>query len=176
MTRVRSRLLPAVCAPILPLLVVAAVVLGTASSASAHAGVVSTNPDQRSTVQTLPAELRLTFNEDMNRPSYVTLTAPDGEVVVDGEAAIEGVDVVQAIDADPGLAGTYRVDYRVISADGHPVEGAFEFDVASGDEVEQGAIAKVTSSTTWWVALVAVPWILLVVVLVVRARRRRTVA
>lgn len=147
-------------------------VLVSTSPASAHAGLVDSNPERRSSLETLPAEIRLTFNEEMNRPSYVTLSAPDGSTVVEGEGTIEGNDVVQAIADDPGLAGTYRVDYRVISADGHPVAGALEFDVTSGQTVQAGTIDRLTDSSAWWIALVAVPWIVLLAFLVLRRRRR----
>ena len=155
-----------------PLLTVAAL-LGGAGPASAHAGLVSSNPASRAELDAMPAEIRLTFNEDMNRPSYVTVTAPDGSVLAEGEGAVEGPEVVQSVD-DPGQAGTYRVDYRVISADGHPVEGALEFDVTTGEAVESGPVETVTSSTWWWVGLVTLPWLALAALLLQRRHVRQT--
>ena len=90
--------------------------------------------------------------------------------MAEGEATIDGRDVVQTVE-DPGQAGTYRVDYRVISADGHPVEGALEFDVTTGETVESSTFEQVTSSRWWWIALVALPWLALVALLL---QRRRT--
>ena len=153
-------------------LIAGGVLLGTASPATAHAGLVSSNPASRSELEQMPAEVRLTFNEVMNRPSYVTVTSPDGSVVAEGEGAVDGAEVVQQVD-DPGQAGTYRVDYRVISADGHPVEGALEFDVTTGEAVESGPVEQVTSSTWWWVALVTLPWLALAALLLQRRRVRR---
>ncbi|GAA1729708.1 copper resistance CopC family protein [Aeromicrobium alkaliterrae] len=168
MNPARRRLLPAV-----PVLLGAALLLAAgAQPAAAHAGLVSTTPGERSSVETLPADVRLTFNETMNRPSYVTVKAPDGTLLAEGEATIDGADLVQQVDEDPGLAGTYRVDYRAISADGHPVEGAFEFDVTTGAEAPTGPVEKVTSSTAWWVTLVALPWLALGALLLLRRRRK----
>lgn len=138
-----------------------------------HAGLVDTEPAARSSTQTLPDEVRLTFNEDMNRPSYVTVTAPDGSVIAEGEGRIEGREVVQTL-ADPGLAGTYRVDYRAVSRDGHPVTGAWEFDITTGRTVEQSTWESVTSSGWWWAAVIAVPWVLLAGAFMVRRRRAQT--
>lgn len=152
-------------------LLVGAALLG-ASPAAAHAGLLSSNPASRAELETMPPEVRLTFNEPMNRPSYVTVTSPDGTVVAEGEGAVDGADVVQQVD-DPRQAGTYRVDYRVISADGHPVEGALEFDVTTGDAVESGPVEQVTSSTWWWVALVTLPWLALGALLLQRRRSRQ---
>ncbi|WP_229053852.1 copper resistance CopC family protein [Aeromicrobium sp. Leaf350] len=167
MIPVRRRLLPALPALVA---VVAVLVMAGSTSASAHAGLVSTNPGERSSVEAMPSAVRLTFNETMNRPSYVVVKAPDGAIVAEGEATVDGADLVQTVD-DPGLAGTYRVDYRAISADGHPVEGAFEFDVTSGAEVESSPVEKVTSSTWTWVGLVALPWLALVGLLLMRRRK-----
>lgn len=155
----------------LAVLVIGTLVLSSAAPAVAHAGLVDSSPERRSTLENLPAEIRLTFNEEMNRPSFVTLSAPDGSTVVEGEGTVEGNDVVQAISDDPGLAGTYRIDYRVISADGHPVSGAIEFEVTSGEEVAGGALERITGSSAWWIGLVAVPWVVLLVFLVLRRRR-----
>ena len=152
-------------------LLAGATVVGAASPAAAHAGLLSSDPAPRADLETMPPEVRLTFNEAMNRPSYVTVTSPDGTVVAEGEGAVDGADVVQQVD-DPGQAGTYRVDYRVISADGHPVEGALEFDVTTGDTVESGPVEQVTSSTWWWVALVSLPWLALGALLLQRRRSR----
>ena len=152
-------------------LLAGATVLGAASPAAAHAGLLSSDPASRADLETMPPEVRLTFNEAMNRPSFVTVPSPDGTVVAAGEGAVDGADVVQQVD-DPGQAGTYRVDYRVISADGHPVEGALEFDVTTGDTVESGPVEQVTSSTWWWVALVSLPWLALGALLLQRRRSR----
>lgn len=141
-----------------------------ASPAFAHAGLVASSPASRAELTTMPPQVRLTFTEDMNRPSYVTVASPDETVVAEGEATIDGRDVVQTVE-DPGQAGTYRVDYRVISADGHPVEGALEFEVTTGETVESSTFEQVTSSRWWWIALVALPWLALVALLL---QRRRT--
>jgi len=172
MTPVRPHLLVAAAV----VLLAGSVVLGAAGPVSAHAGLVDSDPVARGEVETLPGQVRLTFNETMNRPSYVTLTAPDGTVVAEGEAAIEDTAVVQDVPDDPGLAGTYRVDYRAISSDGHPVLGSFEFDVTTGERAEAGVIGTVTSSAWWWVALVVLPWVAMAAALLQRRRaRHRTV-
>ncbi|MFT4298126.1 MAG: copper resistance protein CopC [Aeromicrobium sp.] len=163
MTRTRSLLAAAL---------IALCVIGSATPAAAHAGIVSTDPDKRSSLPALPEQVSMTFNEEMNRPSYVTVTAPDGSLIAEGESEVRGPVLVQPLTDDPGLAGTYRVDYRAVSADGHPVEGAFEFEVTGGEKVAQGTVEKVTSSKTWWIALVTVPWIALAAILVWRRMRR----
>ena len=177
MSALRHRPLPdlqSVLRPLLAALLLGTIVLSSASPAVADAVLVDSNPERRSTLETLPAEIRLTFTGEMNRPSYVTLSAPDGSTVVEGEGDVEGNDVVQAVTDDPGLAGTYRVDYRVVSADGHPVSGGIEFDVTSGKTVQAGAPDRSTGSSPWWIVWVTVPWIVLLAFLVLRRRRRPT--
>ncbi|MFT4186946.1 MAG: copper resistance protein CopC [Aeromicrobium sp.] len=148
-------------------LIVLAVV---APPAFAHAGIVSSNPAEGATLDALPARIELTFDEEMKRPSYVTVTAPDCSTLTEdkAEGSIEGSTVAIDVD-DPGLAGTYRVDYRAVSSDAHPVKGSFEFDVTGGEEASCGALSKV--STTGWIALIAVPWIVFGALYLLHRRR-----
>ena len=44
-------------------LLAGAALLGTASSASAHAGLLSSDPASRAELEAMPPEVRLTFNE-----------------------------------------------------------------------------------------------------------------
>ncbi|WP_166389786.1 copper resistance protein CopC [Nocardioides ochotonae] len=105
--------------------------LATALPASAHAALVSSDPADASSVETLPDEVTLEFNESIADPAYVVVTAPDGVRVNSGDAAVAGPQVTQALDAQ-GLAlpaGTYTLAYRVVSADGHPISGEQTFEV-----------------------------------------------
>lgn len=142
-----------------------------AGGAWSHAGLTGTTPERGSSHETMPAEVTMQFNEEMNRPSWVTVTAPDGSIVAEGEAEVAGHVLTQPL-TDPGIAGTYRVDYRAISTDGHPVKGQWEFTVTTGREVEQSAWKSVTSSPWLVAAILTVPWLVLLGAVVVRRRRR----
>jgi methionine-rich copper-binding protein CopC len=109
--------------------------------AEAHAGLVSSAPAADAVLTAAPAEVRLTFTEALQEPAYVVVTAPDG-TRSPGEARVEGADSVQPTCAlaDAPAEGTWRVAYRVVSADGHPVTGelAFTVDPPAGGASQDG--------------------------------------
>ena len=112
------------------LLALLVVLLGPAAPASAHATLVSTSPAANSVVGQPPAAVVLTFSESV-RPvaDKVRVLGPNGRAD-GGEPRTEGGDVI--ITLGPNTPnGTYLVSYRVISADGHPVAGAFTFSIGA---------------------------------------------
>jgi len=124
---------------LLTLLVILGVgVLGPARAASAHAELLATDPVDGSLVNTAPQQVTLQFSEDV-------AVQPDGVRVLDADAA--RVDTGQAKAAGNTITvplktsvpdGSYVVAWRVISADGHPVRGAFNFSVGSRTTLRTG--------------------------------------
>lgn len=102
-----------------------------ASPAGAHAALVSADPALGASLDRLPASVSLEFSDEMNQPSQISVLGPDGKKIGRGETIVDGATVSRQI-VDPGQAGTYRVDYRVVSADGHPVTSSYKFTVTSG--------------------------------------------
>jgi len=105
----------------------------TAGPAAAHAQLRTSDPADGDTLAEAPEELVLEFSEQLDAPStQVALVAPDGEVVTLPDPVIEGDTLTQ-----PGVfpvAGEYTFSYRIVSADGHPVEGSVVFTVESVPE------------------------------------------
>lgn len=138
----------AVCCWLAAVLVVLSIVV-LAAPATAHAALLSTDPDRGSQIPTLPGQIALTFSDQMNRPSTITVTAPDGSRIDEGDTTVDGQIVSRRVH-DPDLAGLYRVDYRVISADGHPVTGSYKFSVTTGTPAHSEATsAPLTSERQW---------------------------
>jgi methionine-rich copper-binding protein CopC len=102
--------------------------------AEAHGALVSSNPEDGSSIDVLPDEVSFTFDEDVATPAFVAVTAPDGTNVTKGDPIVNGDTVTQAV-RPLGGKGTYTMSYRVVSADGHPVSATLTFDVTSGAEV-----------------------------------------
>ncbi len=100
--------------------------LAAASPASAHNTLRSTSPADRSTVAVVPAEVVLTFDEPaIAMGTEIVVTGPAG-AVADGPARLVDETVRQPIKAG-SPAGDYTVQWRVTSADGHPITGTFTF-------------------------------------------------
>lgn len=99
----------------------------TAPAASAHATRISTDPAADAALAAGPQRVSATFNEQLQTTfAAMTVVGPDGNVWSAGEPAVQGAVVGIALRA-LGPAGTYTVNYRVTSADGHVVSGSWSF-------------------------------------------------
>jgi copper resistance protein C len=107
------------------------VALGTALEASAHATLVKSDPGRRATLKSAPKEIVLWFNEKLE-PAYSSVSLLDGEgKSVATQPAVVSRDNAKriglVIDALP--PGVYRVQYRVMSVDGHIVDSNYTFTI-----------------------------------------------
>lgn len=101
--------------------------LGSAGVAAAHAARVATDPVENASLTEAPPKVGATFNEAMN-PQFAAMTVvgPDGNLWSTGEPKVDGA--VISVGLRPlGPAGTYTVNYRATSADGHVVSGSWSF-------------------------------------------------
>ncbi|MEU0599129.1 copper resistance protein CopC [Streptomyces sp. NPDC006393] len=106
--------------------------LGGAAPASAHAVLRSSDPADGTVLRTAPASVTLTFSESVGLlDDSFRLFGPDGRRVHTAEARHAPGHADTAEVAFPaGLGqGTFTVAWRVVSADSHPVSGAFTFSV-----------------------------------------------
>ncbi|WBB70614.1 copper resistance protein CopC [Micromonospora sp. WMMD812] len=131
MTAAPRRWLARFCVAAGLLVTVVALLIAPAGPASAHAVLVSSSPAASAVVPSGPSEVVLTFSESVRKvPDKIRVIAPDGSRADRGEPSFGGS--VVTIPVDPaGERGTYLVTYRVISADSHPVSGAFTYSVGA---------------------------------------------
>ncbi len=108
-------------------LLVAAV---AATPAFAHSFLVEATPSSKDHVATSPKTIKLRFGGGVE-PKYSKLTVENAEGKVLGEGSIGTPDKPRELSMEsPELApGKYVVRYRVLSTDGHVVEGNYEFTV-----------------------------------------------
>ncbi len=119
--------------------------LFSAAPASAHAALRGTDPDDGSVVQRAPRHLTLSFTESVGLlDDSFRVFGPDQRRVRTGEAQhADGRSDTARVGLPGKLAqGTYTVAWRVVSADSHPVSGAFTFSVgkrsATSAQVDTG--------------------------------------
>ncbi|MGW4497923.1 copper resistance CopC/CopD family protein [Micromonospora sp. NPDC004336] len=113
------------------LVAVVALLIAPAGPARAHAVLASSSPVASAVVSSGPVEVVLTFTESVRKvPGKIRVIAPDGSRADRGEPSFSGGVVTIPVDPDGGR-GTYLVSYRVISADSHPVSGAFTYSVGA---------------------------------------------
>ncbi|MFD7702245.1 copper resistance protein CopC [Streptomyces caelestis] len=106
--------------------------LGSAAPASAHAALRGSDPEDGSVVKSAPGRITLTFTESVGLlEDSFRVYGPDNRRVHLGEPQhADGASDTARADLPGGLAdGTYTVAWRVVSADSHPVSGAFTFSV-----------------------------------------------
>jgi copper transport protein len=128
--RTGVRLLSRSAVPALTGTLLAALVLLVGPPASAHAMLESSTPAADSVLQQAPVSVNLVFNENVTLlPDSVRVFGPDGKQVDDGSVTrARGSSATAEVGLGSDLPdGTYLVSYRVISADSHPVEGAYTF-------------------------------------------------
>lgn len=113
-----------------PLLVL--FLLGGTGPASAHAALRATDPEDGTVLKSAPRHLTLTFTESVGLldDSFRVLD-PDGRRLRTGEPAHarDGSETARVTLPAKLAQGTYTVAWRVVSADSHPVSGAFTFSV-----------------------------------------------
>jgi copper resistance protein C len=140
MTRVALRLLAATVAACIALL------LG-AAPAFAHTRLESSDPADKSSVDTAPESVSLTFNEDISAEfASMSVVGPDGTNYATGAVSTTGGQVSTAV-SPLGPAGSYEIGYRVVSDDGHPVQGKVTFTLtAPGPGAATPPIAPATAA------------------------------
>ena len=116
----------------------AVLLFGPGSGAAwAHDALVGSGPAADATVESVPDAVTLEFRSaPQSLGAQVTVTGPYGVAVAAGKAEVSGTTVRQAL-ADGLPAGSYRVEWRVASADGHPISGTYAFTVSGGAPVAQ---------------------------------------
>ncbi|KAK47033.1 copper resistance protein CopC [Caballeronia jiangsuensis] len=99
--------------------------------AFAHGKLESAEPSVNGTVSTAPDLLRLTFNEDLE-PAFSTIKVADakGAAIGDEKAKIDPANKRVLTLAVPKLAaGTYSVQWAVMTGDSHKAKGTYKFSV-----------------------------------------------
>ena len=98
--------------------------------ANAHTALVSSSPKSNAMLKASPKYISITFNEELieiaGKPvSKISLFNAKGKEIKLPKAQIVHKDIVVAVSKLP--PSKYKVVYRVVSADGHPVSGSFFF-------------------------------------------------
>ncbi|MEP6666602.1 MAG: copper resistance CopC family protein [Nocardioidaceae bacterium] len=121
---------PRLASMVLATVAAAAAVVITAGPAAAHATLVGTNPEQGSILTNQPRSVRLTFDEPVEvTAGAVNIVGPDGNALPGLRPAIDPTNADIMVVNLPGSLpdGTYDVSWQILSIDGHPIRGEFEF-------------------------------------------------
>ncbi|MET7450403.1 copper resistance protein CopC [Streptomyces sp. NPDC005574] len=117
---------------VLLLLAATGMLLAGAGPASAHAALTGSDPQQGVVVDKAPTQVTLTFSEKVaTSDDSLRVLDPKGKRVDTGKPSdVSGTSY--AVRLHSGLSdGTYTVTYQVVSADSHPVAGAYTFSIGA---------------------------------------------
>jgi methionine-rich copper-binding protein CopC len=158
--------------------------------ALAHARLVETYPTDGGTLAEFPEQAQLLFSEPIEAKFNPVEVYDQGGDRVDEDDARVSPNNARLVVADLGglSEGSYTVEWRVTSADAHPISGAYEFVVdtsaatnATGEPIEpiERSAEQEETRSAWGTNQVAVLGLLLVGVLalaglVVLRRRKGT--
>jgi len=140
---------------------VAAAALALPASAWAHAALLKTFPTASAEVDTPPAQLRLIYDEVVEpRFAVVSVTDAAAHQQLDGPVHRSASNPYE-LDAPlkRSAEGWYLVFWRVISADGHPVRGAFLYRIGPNPGPPPQFVIPSLSETAVTPGLIALRWL-----------------
>ncbi|MFC8659642.1 copper resistance CopC/CopD family protein [Streptomyces parvus] len=113
--------------------------LAGAGPASAHAALTGSDPSDGAVVDTAPEQVTLSFSEAIALgDDSIRVLDPSGkraDTQAEPRDLSEGGTVRYGVSLHSGLPdGTYTVAWQAISADSHPISGAFTFSVGAPSE------------------------------------------
>ncbi|MFE2420522.1 copper resistance CopC/CopD family protein [Streptomyces hokutonensis] len=139
----KTTITPRVRTLVLLFVAVVGMLFAGAGTASAHAALTGSDPSSGVVVNKAPTQVSLTFSEKVatNNNSLRVLDPKGKRVDVGKPSNISGTTYATQIRS--GLPdGTYTVAWQVVSADSHPVGGAFTFSIGSPSKTTVSAAAE----------------------------------
>ncbi|GAA4234794.1 hypothetical protein FHR32_005509 [Streptosporangium album] len=138
------------------LALLAVLVLGTAfaSPALAHDTLKSSTPAKGAKVEGLK-QVKLTFSATVRFPNVVVHTK-DNAAHQDGKPVVDGPVVIQKL-KDDLPPGEYVIAYRVVSSDGHPIEGEIPFTLVGQESPSPSESASVVPAESATLTATAAP-------------------
>ncbi|HEY3613422.1 MAG TPA: copper resistance protein CopC [Gaiellales bacterium] len=149
------------------LLVALAVALALPAAVWGHASLLATQPQASGVLAQPPTQVRLTYSERIEpRFAVISVTDAEGKQVTAGSPARAPDDADSIVVPVHKLPqGWYLVWWRVISADGHPVRGAFTFAVGPSPGPPPQFVIPSLGESAATTKLVGSRWILLLAML-----------
>lgn len=114
------------------LLAAIGLLLGTTAPAGAHAALTHSTPEQGAVTARPPTRVVLVFSEKIALNSdAIRVLDPTGKRVDDAHPTAQGGTAYAVGLPTTPAHGTYTVAYHVVSADSHPVAGAYTFSIGA---------------------------------------------
>ena len=104
-------------------------------SAFAHGDITRAIPAADSQILSLPSEVSIEFDGKLqtlgdSKVNSITVTDNQGQVISNPVSVVDGTKISNRLQLTD-VTGLVSVHYRIVSEDGHPVEGDYSFNVGS---------------------------------------------
>lgn len=117
--------------------------LVAAPSASAHDQLISSNPTEGQRLGAAPSTITLSFSAELLTLGYeIRVMDADSKNWAQGTATLTRESLSQPV-AVGMPEGEYQVRWRVVSSDGHPINGSYSFLV--GETAQAGSIPDIAA-------------------------------
>ncbi|MFC5591480.1 copper resistance protein CopC [Sporosarcina soli] len=114
----------------------------SANSVSAHTGLTSSSPADGEGIAEDVHEIELEFNTKIETTSTVKVFNENNEEISVGAIQVNE-NMMTGGFLSPLSNGTYTVDWRIIGADGHPIQGTYSF-IVNQAELEDPIVSEET--------------------------------
>ncbi|MBO2942963.1 copper resistance protein CopC [Paenibacillus sp. F411] len=116
------------------LLFIMLLILSHPTDVWAHSKLTASEPAAGSDVNDVVSELVLTFNENIDpKLSSLTITNAEGQSSALSAVTVTGQEM-KAVLENALPSGTYEVQWKIISADGHPIQDKYSFTVTAPEK------------------------------------------
>ena len=117
-------------------------ILLTSQPAYAHTKLLSASPAADSTVENWPTQIILEFDEELQnlgpeKANFLVVNNSVGDQVSETDEIIDGNKLLVSLSPNE-IKGPVLVYYRVVSTDGHPVEGEYKFTYGADEVTAEG--------------------------------------
>ncbi|WP_350301037.1 copper resistance protein CopC [Peribacillus frigoritolerans] len=125
------------------------VLLLNPAMAFGHATIISSNPSPNEAMDALPEKISIQFSENI-QPAFHSLEvfSQDGDKIQIQDSAIseQSEKVLEAKWQDTIDEGIYYIKWRVVSSDGHPIEGTIPFQFGDSAGLSDQENSEVSAS------------------------------
>ncbi|WP_067727585.1 copper resistance CopC family protein [Oceanobacillus damuensis] len=120
--------------------------LSISTSAYSHSRFEESNPADGDILTETLNEIVLEFEGEIEQGSFIDVKTIDGKSIELQEVMISGSTLTGVID-EPLVNDEYQVNWSIVSADGHPLEGGFSFIVNAPVSEFEEEITEAPSET-----------------------------
>jgi len=119
------------------------------TSSLAHTNLLVQTPAASSEVATWPSQITLEFDEQLQnlgdeKANFLVVNNAAGDQVSENDETLVGNTITVTLSPNQ-VQGPVLVYYRVVSGDGHPVEGEYTFTYGIGIETAEGVVEEETT-------------------------------